>query len=267
MLELNQGNYFSAQANREYMSASQFKSFNGTFGRGGCEAAALARMYGDWKDEPSTALMVGSYVDHYFEGTLAEFKAENPQMFKRDGTLKAEFVKAEQIIQRAERDPLFMRYMSGDKQVIMTGEIGGVPWKIKMDSYIPGVAIVDLKVMQSLTKLEWVRDVGYMDFVRYWSYDIQGAVYQYIVEQNTGEHLPFYIAGLSKEKEPNIEIIYVADVYLQEALDIVERNLPDVLAVKNGEREPRRCECCDYCRHTKVLQRPIGLADLASNIY
>lgn len=61
-----------------------------------------------------------------------------------------------------------MKYMSGEKQVIMTAELYGTPWKIKMDSYIPGVAIVDLKVMASLTKLEWVRDIGYLDFVRYW---------------------------------------------------------------------------------------------------
>ena len=60
----------------------------------------------------------------------------------------------------------------------MTGELFGAKWKIKMDSYIPGVAIVDLKVMASITDLKWVKDIGYLDFVRYWGYDIQGAVYQ-----------------------------------------------------------------------------------------
>lgn len=84
-----------------------------------------------------------------------------------------------------------MKYMSGEKQVIMTADLYGTPWKIKMDSYIPGVAIVDLKVMASLTKLEWVRDIGYLDFVRYWGYDIQGAIYQEVVYQNTGKRLPF----------------------------------------------------------------------------
>lgn len=59
----------------------------------------------------------------------------------------------------------------------MTGRLFGAEWKIKMDSYIPDVAIVDLKVMESITKLKWVRDLGYLDFIRYWGYDIQGAVY------------------------------------------------------------------------------------------
>ena len=106
-----------------------------------------------------------------------------------------------------------MKFMSGEKQVIMTGELFGTKWKIKMDSYIPGIAIVDLKVMASITKLEWVRDIGYLDFVRYWGYDIQGAIYQEIVRQNTGKKLPFYIAGATKESEPDIRIIHITDNY------------------------------------------------------
>lgn len=263
---LTEQNYYTSAANWEYMSVSQYKDFAGTYGRAACEAAALARLREEWTEEPSTAMMVGSYVDHYFEGTLPAFKMEHPELFKRDGSLKAEYIKADEIIKRAERDELFMKYMSGQKQVIMTGEIGGCQWKIKMDSYIPDIAIVDLKVMQSLTKLEWVRDLGYLDFVQFWGYDIQGAIYQEVVRQNTGKKLPFYIAGISKEKEPNLEIINVTDSYLSEALNMVLRNLPDILAAKNGEREPNRCECCDYCRHTKVLTRPIGIADLVAKI-
>lgn len=117
--------------------------------------------------------MVGSYVDSYFEGTLDKFNAENPSLFKKDGGLKADYVKAEEIIARIERDAYFMKYMSGQKQVIMTGELFGAKWKIKIDSYIPETAIVDLKVMSSITELKWVKDIGYLDFVRYWGYDIQ----------------------------------------------------------------------------------------------
>ena len=221
-MQLTSENYYSREANREYMSVSQFKDFVGTYGRLGCEFTALEKIEERWEDEKSTALMVGSYVDSYFEGTLAKFKAENPSLFKKDGGLKAEYVKADEIIARIERDEYFMKYMSGQKQVIMTGELFGAKWKIKIDSYIPDVAIVDLKVMSSITELKWVKDLGYLDFVRYWGYDIQGAVYQEIVRQNTGKKLPFYIAGATKEKEPDIRIIHVTDNYLQEALSVVE---------------------------------------------
>lgn len=248
------------------MSVSQFKDFLGTYGRLGCEFTALEKIEERWKEEKSTALMVGSYVDAYFEGTLEKFKAENPTLFKKDGGLKADYVKANEIIARIERDGYFMKYMSGEKQVIMTDTIGGAEWKIKIDSYIPNVAIVDLKVMASITELKWVKDLGYLDFVRYWGYDIQGAVYQEIVRQNTGKLLPFYIAGATKEKEPDIRIIHVTDNYLKEVMSVVEANLPRILRVKNGEAEPDRCELCDCCRHSRVLTKPISITDLTAGI-
>lgn len=110
-------NYYSQEANEEYMSVSQFKDFCGTYGKMPCEFTAMEKLKGRWEEPKSKALMVGSYVDSYFEGTLDKFKAENPDLFKRDGTLKAEFVKADEIIQRIERDDYFMKFMSGKKQV------------------------------------------------------------------------------------------------------------------------------------------------------
>ena len=156
--------------------------------------------------------------------------------------------------------------MSGEKQRIMTGEIDGVDWKIKMDSYIEGVAIVDLKVMESITKLKWVPDIGYLDFVRYWGYDIQGAVYQEIVYQNTGKRLPFYIAAATKENEPDIRIIQITQNYLDEAMQVVKTNLPRIIRVKNGETKPDRCDTCDCCRHNRILTRPISINDLTARI-
>ena len=226
----------------------------------------MEKLDGRWEDEETTALLVGSYVDAHFEGTLERFKIEHPSLFKRDGGLKADYVRADDIIARIEKDQYFMRYMSGQKQVIMTGEMFGAKWKIKIDSYIPDTAIVDLKVMSSITELKWVRDIGYLDFVRYWGYDTQGAVYQEVVRQNTGKKLPFYIAAATKEKEPDIRIIHVTDNYLQEALYAVETNMPRILRVKSGEMEPDRCELCDCCRHNRVLSRPISINDLTASI-
>ncbi len=265
-MELMAQNYYSKEADREYMSVSQFKDFAGTYGKLACEFTALEKVERRWVEDKSTPLLVGSYVDSYFEGSLDEFKKENPEIFKKDGGLKADYVKAEEIIKRIERDEYFMKYLSGKKQVIMTGELFGTKWKIKMDSYIPDKAIVDLKVMSSITKLEWVRDLGYLDFIRYWGYDIQGAVYQEIVYQNTGKRLPFYIAAATKEKESDIRIIHVGNNYLKEALTMVESSMPRILRVKNGEAAPDRCELCDCCRKTRVLSRPITIDQLTASI-
>ena len=114
--------------------------------------------------------------------------------------------------------------------------------------------------------MHWVADLGYLDFVRYWGYDIQGAIYQEIVYQNTGKRLPFYIAGVSKEDAIDIEVIRVHEIYLREALRGVEAAMPHVLAVKHGKEEPCRCGTCKYCRDTKVLKAPIGLDELLGQI-
>ena len=108
-MNLTAENYYSEAANYEYMSVSQFKDFVGTYGRRGCEAAAMAKLRGEYKEEESTAMLVGSYVDAYFEGTLDAFKRQHPNIFKKDGGLKAEYLQAERIIERLERDELFMK--------------------------------------------------------------------------------------------------------------------------------------------------------------
>lgn len=265
-MELLEENYYGKEANLKYMSVSQFKDFNGTYGKMACEFAAMEKLHERWMPEKSTALLVGSYVDSYFEGSLERFKEENPELFTQRGELKSSYKKAEEVIARIERDDYFLKYMSGEKQRIMTGEIDGVDWKIKMDSYIEGVAIVDLKVMESITKLKWVPDIGYLDFVRYWGYDIQGAVYQEIVYQNTGKRLPFYIAAATKENEPDIRIIQITQNYLDEAMQVVKTNLPRIIRVKNGETKPDRCDTCDCCRHNRILTRPISINDLTARI-
>lgn len=53
-----------------------------------------------------------------------------------------------------------MQCMSGEKQVIMTAEIFGIPWKIKIDSYLKDIVITDLKIVESIKKMKWVRDLG-----------------------------------------------------------------------------------------------------------
>ncbi len=150
MMLLTNESYFSQEADREYLSVSQYKNFMGTLGKPACEAEAMALLNDEWEREKTTALMVGSYVDAHFEGSLDLFRAQNPDIFTKQGSLKAEYKKAEDIINRIERDELFMKYMSGEKQVIMTAEMFGTKWKIKIDSYIEGKAIVDLKVMREL---------------------------------------------------------------------------------------------------------------------
>lgn len=240
-------NYFSPENQLAYMGASQFKSFLS------CPAAALAEIRGEYRQEETTALLVGSYVDAYFEGTLSLFKAQHPALFKKDGGLKSEYVQAEQIIQRIERDPMMMRYMAGQKQVIMTGIIADVPFKIKIDSYHPGKAIVDQKIMKDFEDIWSPAEGRRVPYWQNWGYDYQGAIYREIVRQNTGETLPFMIAAATKQKATRLQIGQIAPERLDYCLDIVKHEAPRFAAIKRGELPAERCEQCDYCAETAVL--------------
>ena len=247
-MKLTQKNYFSKKANQEYMSVSQFKSF------GVCPAKALAEIKGKYEREKTKDLLVGSYVDAYFEGTLANFIKENPEVFTKGGTLRAEYKQAKDIIQRIMKDKLFTEYMSGEKQVIMTGEINGVPIKIKVDSLHPD-KIVDLKIMKDLESM-YHSEKGHVPFFEMWGYDIQGAVYQEIVRQNTGEKLPFYLAVATKEKVTDIDIVHLNQSQLDYAFGVFESRLEWFDAIKKGIVEPARGGKCEYCKKTQTLTAP-----------
>jgi hypothetical protein len=247
-MKLTQRNYYSTKANMEYMSVSQFKSFEK------CPHATLAELKGEYEREKTTALLVGSYVDAYFEGSLANFIRDNPEIFKKDGTLKAEYIQAEAIIQRILKDKLFTEYLSGKKQVIMTGEICGVPVKIKVDSLHPD-KIVDLKIMRDFENVKDF-DKGVLPWFEAWGYDLQGAVYQEIVRQNTGKTLPFYLAAATKEKITDIDIVHVNQKSLDFAMERFKRDVEMFDAIKKGIIEPDRCEKCEYCKSTKILTEP-----------
>lgn len=232
-IKLNQSNYYSNRSNWDYFSVSQYKSFIK------CEASTMAELRGEYKREVTNALLVGSYTDAYFEGTLEQFKAENPQIFKKDGSLKAEFSKAEEIIEKIKSDPLFMKFLSGEKQKIITFKEFGTNWKIKMDSYIPEVCIADLKTARDIKGLPK------------WRYDYQGAIYQRGVEKKTKKKLPFYLAVATKEDIVELGIFQIPQSTLDLALEEVAEAMPHLIEVKAGKIEPTRCEECDYCKRTR----------------
>ncbi len=270
MFELTDDNYYSKEANQRFLSVSQFKDFAGTLGHSGCEYEAIKKIEGNVFPESKEALLLGSYVDTYFEGTQDKWiEAHHDEVFKA-ATKKnpepekyAKFADADYAIKRAESDPFFMKYMAGDKQTIMTADVFGAEWKIKMDSYLEGKAIVDLKYMKSIRELYWSPSLRKkIDFIRYYGYDIQGAVYQEVVAQRTGKRLPFYIAAITKETPNDIAVIQVAQEYLDDALSRVKENIPRIIALKNGETQPVMCGECPTCRRDKKLDTVIGIDDL-----
>lgn len=230
---LTESSYYSPEANRKYFSASQYKDFLK------CEAAAMASIRGEYERPVTRALLVGSFVDSYFEGTLDKFIRLHPAVYTRKQELRSEFKKADEIIKRIKSDPLFMQFMSGEKQKILTFELFGAKWKMKMDSFLPGICITDLKVVMNYRSLP------------FWRYDLQGALYQKGAELCGYGKLPFYLAVATKEKIPNLDIFQIPQATLDMALREIEGNMERFLAVKNGFEEPHSCGECEYCRSVK----------------
>lgn len=251
------GNYYSRENAVKFMSASQFKAFSE------CEARTMAEISGEFQRESTTAMLVGSYVDAWFEGTLDGFRENHPEIFLKNGGLKADFAQAEAIVKRVSADPEFMKYMSGEKQKIFTGTIADVLFKGRLDSYHADRCIVDLKVMRDFEPV-W-KNGRKQHFIEAWGYDIQGAVYQELVFQETGGKLPFVICAVTKEKVPDIAIFSIPQERLDYCLELVKSKAGYFNEIKHGLAKPQRCGKCDFCKATKKLDGAVDYRDFTES--
>ena len=277
-MRLTSRNYYEREANVSFMSVSQFKDFRK------CEAMALAKIKGEYETPTSKALLLGSFVDEMLTGTKKtrmKFIVENRlelfqksskltkysdqelesmlkdssfDVFSADNKPFAEIVQALDTIEKIKKQPLMMKHFKSRHQTIMTGEIAGVPFKIKMDNYKPGEFISDGKYMASLRSPNLFEPM-----VKYWGYDIQGAVYQEIVRQNTGKRLPFYLDIATKEVPTHLAVAQINQYDLDESLEVVKALALRYQAIKNGEIQPERCGeyNCSYCTETNIITEPI----------
>lgn len=262
--KLTQENYYEPEVRNKYMTIHTYMQYAGTLGKPGCEARAEAIRKGEWVEEKTKAMLVGSYVDAFFDNSLNQFKEDNPEIFTKQGELKADYRLANTMIERCVKDELFMKYMSGEKQVIMTADMFDTTWCCKLDSYIPDVAIVDLKTTADLHRSWRVQDAGYVSVVEFFGYHLQLAAYQEIVRINTGKKLPCYLAFVTKEQSPEVCVVYLDQNMLDHALNEIRMNMPQINAIRRGEMKPIMCGCCDFCKATKKLEKVISVYDLIS---
>lgn len=246
-MELNEANYYSDNANNEYMSYSQFKDFIK------CPAYAMAKLKGEWQDECSDSLLVGSYVDSWLDGDLDKFREEHPEIYNtRTGELKANFKQAEELCKIIKQDEFIYRLLKGKRQVIITGSIAGVKFKGKIDSLLDDY-IVDGKVLKDCEDI-W-KNGEKLPFYKANGYDWQGAIYKTLYQQMTGKDLPFRLAVITKEKTPDKRVFEFSENTLDDALQEIIAKAPIFASIKRGDEPIYRCECCDYCKSSKYLSK------------
>lgn len=240
-MELNENNYFSDEAKKIYTGSSEIKDFMK------CEACALAKLKGEWQEEKSKAMMVSSYIDAAISNELDFFKELNPEIFTKQGELKADYKVAEDVIAQMKDDPMFMKYLSGTPQVIMTGEISGVPVKIKIDSYHEDKLLVDEKAMSTFDLIWNEKTHQKENFIDYYRYSLQASLYQETCYQNTGKRLPFVIAAATKQKYSRRALLQIDQDTMDRELAFLKEYLPHLQALKEGKIEPTSCGTCPYC--------------------
>ena len=252
-MQLTPENYYSQEANEAYMSASFVK------GMRRCEAATMAEMRGEWKRPDSTALLQGQFVDECLTGDFGSWVLKHPEISKRDGNLKAEFTQCSEMVRRAQRDDLFMEYMKGEHQMIVTGPLFGFPFKAKFD-VLGADRIVDLKTVKDMNSV-YLPGQGRVDFATAWDWPLQMAIYQAIFEEVTKVKMPCYLAVITKESPADLAIVEIEQERMDAELEWLKQRMPRIEALKEGIIEPERCGNCAYCRETHKLTGPVKLGE------
>lgn len=270
-MKLTTDNYYTPEADREYMSCSQYQDFLS------CEARALAKLQGRYIPEPSEALTVGNYFHTAMESEEAhrQFRMEHfddiykTKIDKKTGEIiptemYAPYVKADEMIKVCYSDPLIKSLidMPGENEVIMTGELFGTPWKIRLDKYMSDKRlIIDWKTTADINKTEYNPIFGEREsFVESLGYMMRAAVYTEIEKQFAGKDTDanFVIVAISKQDPPDKAALLLNHRQRYDwELEQIEKHMLNIRRIKNGELRPRRCGMCDYCRKTKALKKII----------
>jgi len=262
---LTKDNYFSQEASRRFCGASQLKQFVS------CEAQAMAQLRGEYQMEQTEAMLQGSFVHAWSEGTLDKFIEEHPEVMLKKGGLKESFRICETIIDTIKNDKALSNIIGQcDKERVFKGQIFGLDFKIMVDLLnVEKGYFADLKIMKSISEQTWSDEYKRkVNFVIAWHYDWQMAIYMEILRQNFERLLIPNIIALSKEKVPDKALITFAtedegslEAFRDVTINEMREHILRVKQLKEGA-EPKRCGKCDYCKATKQIKEPVYWLDI-----
>ena len=270
--------YHSVAANAAYWSNSQFKEFLD------CPARAMAGLRGEYKRKPSPALAFGNLLDRALTAPerLADFM-RGSESFDEDGSSfffdakgkprdNANMRAYQAVLARIKSDPFLKDGLElWKRQVIFTGQIAGLPWKIMLDFWVDdkgNETIIDLKNMASFED-DWATDpltgkrckVPWYDA---WGYFRSMAVYQEIVRQNIGTAPLVALFAFTKQEPPDACSVSFGSAAATERfareVEYVAGSLPEFDAMKRGETPAPQCNknACPWCRGLHDCSRTVS---------
>lgn len=265
--ELNSGNYYDHDQDYKYLSATYYNLFLRN------EAEAIARIKDNWQPsyQNETPLLVGNYFHSYFESKEAHqaFIDSHPEIISTRGTtkgqLKRDYQVADEMIKTVESQPAITKLLNKakEREVIVTGSIGGADWKGKIDALdINDGLFLDYKTNADFRKKHWVNDEDghghWADFTEAFGYLNQLAIYRELLKQQYGkEFLPVIIA-VTKTIPADVELLAFHSDELDNHLEEIKSNTPHIKALLNGELKPKFVDDgSEFSATHKVIAKPI----------
>lgn len=254
-MELNAENYFSKEANNEYMSVSLYKEF------AKCEAKALAMLKGEIDQEEKNCFLEGHLFETIVAGDIDLFMIQHPEMVASRGAtkgeLKAVFKKPVDAANRIKEQKFITDIVDKcEKQVIMTGEISGVKIKCCADLLdVENGNIYDLKCMAKFDDIWDKQKKMFLPWYEYYGYTLQMAVYQEIARQNYGKTFETHLIAATKEDVPDIQAIHFDNTLLEIELSKFAEDVTYFDEIKKGVVPAGKCNNCDYCKSHKTITK------------
>lgn len=238
-----------------------------------CEAETVAYKKGIWdrsKTFPEVATIAmnnGTLVHTFFEGAeqYENLLKEKSDVYFKGGFFKEEYNQGLAMIERLHKSDLFNLVYQGEKEPEIKGNINGIDFHGFIDCLNEDKKIFcDIKTVNgSLTQKTWNDKKRRKEhWVLNRKYHYQMAIYQELLNQNGKENFKPIICAVSKEEFNNIEVFYIPQDILDEALSEVRMHVERFKEVFIDGEVPNRCEECNYCKATKEPNRIKSLKEL-----
>jgi len=264
-MKITPDNYYSPEANREYFTCSQIKTFMV------CPSQWLATVQGLYKRPESNALFLGKYYDEALTqpDTFDRFLMDNADKVYTGKKKRSDILKADKAIARVRQDPGFMKYLQGEMQVIIVLEdFHGHPYKAMLDSLdFDELILTDLKTCRGLHQEDWKQLAGgnfiKVHWIAAWKYPMQLALYREAVYQTYGFHPHPYIAAIEKptdlERSVNYDVFDLLDPMPLRGELLRGIEAMDEMSEMRGKdpMEVNQCGLCDWCLRHKRITQPV----------
>lgn len=244
-------NYHSDEARAAYISSSDIKLAMR------CEAMWAAQDKGQYRrPEGTAAFAYGHLFEEALTGNAETYITQHPELTlsrgPRKGELYAEYSGAIDLAAAVRRSSFLANLIDRcRKQVILIGELCGLPVRVMMDLVDEDESIYDIKSAKDFRTV-WDDDrQEYMDWWAVWKYPVQLWVYREVARQN-GLTVPHVGLIAGSKSNMDVQAVRFSEETMTAAQADAEYTLRRMAAIRKGDK-PDECGRCEWCLSQKKI--------------